>query len=63
MANELIIRHGLISKGGVSVPFTSVNNVDFTAYTADDYYIEVALSNVYTHLENKHKSHYFLDAF
>ena len=44
MANELIIRHGLISKGGVSVPFTSVNNVDFTAYTADDYYIEVSAS-------------------
>ena len=45
MANELIIRHGLISKGGVSVPFTSVNNVDFTASTANDYYIEVSASS------------------
>ena len=43
MANELIIRHGLISKGGVSVPFATASG-DFTASTANDYYIEVTAS-------------------
>ena len=43
MANELIIRHGLISKGGVTVPFATASG-DFTATTANDYYIEVTAS-------------------
>ena len=45
MANELIIRHGLISKGGVRVPFTEVNNQDYSVSGGTDYYVEVNASS------------------
>ena len=45
MANELIIRHGLISQGGVRVPFVEVNNTDYSVVQESDYYVEINASS------------------
>ena len=45
MANEFVIRRGLISLGGVRTPLTVVNNTDYSILEATDYYVEVTASS------------------
>jgi hypothetical protein len=40
MANEFVLRKGLISLGGVTFPLTQVNNVPYTVESTD-YFVEV----------------------
>ena len=44
MANEFVLRKGLISLGGVRLPFTEINNQDYTVLETD-YFIEVTSSS------------------
>jgi len=45
MANEFVIRRGLISLGGVRTPLTTVNDTDYSISAATDYYVEVTASS------------------
>ena len=44
MANEFVLRKGLVSLGGVRLPFTSVDNVNYSILETD-YYIEINASS------------------
>ena len=44
MANEFVLRKGLVSLGGVRLPFTSVDNVNYSVLVTD-YYIEINASS------------------
>ena len=45
MANEFVIRRGLISLGGVRTPLTTVNDANYSISAATDYYVEVTASS------------------
>ena len=44
MANEFVIRRGLISLGGVRTPLTTVNDASYSILVTD-YYVEVTASS------------------
>ena len=45
MANEFVIRRGLVSLGGVRTPLTTVNDANYSISAATDYYVEVTASS------------------
>ena len=45
MANEFVLRKGLISLGGVRLPLIEINDTNYSISAATDYYVEVTASS------------------